>query len=512
MKKALVILMALSMVFAAFADEPAVKSEIAEFTGNATVTWGVNLDGQTTPNSEESDAKTYTGFSNSEEAKLKFTLISAGDKSTTGEGVWGEIKIKLADDPEQYVSKNDAGFAWDARKVAVGSAKIHLNDMLAIGIRKGDNTYGKYEPAVAVHNYVEDRKVDGAAAYTGDGIKQGSEVGGTVTQGITIEFTNDLLDANIDFRSTPLTQAAINSVSGYKADDLIKAYLLGHGYTGMTDDQYKAMKKFDGSNWDAYQAYLAAKARIDAQLAYVPDGAEGVFTDRYGIGTDVNVKAVDNLSLKLGFGIDFWNWKRTDENNPFGLYAAADYKLAIDDTFYLKPQVAFTMQSAYDASATKMKTTNKLMGALLFGWGDDATQDPVKWVDGKVRNGFSVATELDLSERGDDEDMVVPLCVGVWDSTFVDGLKAGAELHVNNLSKFEDDKFYVAFDAAYTLSDLSITPKFALKMQTKDLFIFGAVEYTGIANTTLTFAYESGSLTADDPVKGKLSLSAKVSF
>ena len=36
------------------------------------------------------------------------------------------------------------------------------------------------------------------------------------------------------------------------------------------------------------------------------------------------VKAVDNLSLKVGFGIDFWNWKRTDENNPFGLYAAAD--------------------------------------------------------------------------------------------------------------------------------------------------------------------------------------------
>ena len=44
MKKALVILMALSMVFAAFADEPAVKNEIAEFTGNASVTWGVDLD------------------------------------------------------------------------------------------------------------------------------------------------------------------------------------------------------------------------------------------------------------------------------------------------------------------------------------------------------------------------------------------------------------------------------------------------------------------------------------
>ena len=56
------------------------------------------------------------------------------------------------------------------------------------------------EPAVAVHNYVEDRKVDESPAYTGDGI-QGAEVGGTVTDGITIEFTHDLLDLNIDFRS-----------------------------------------------------------------------------------------------------------------------------------------------------------------------------------------------------------------------------------------------------------------------------------------------------------------------
>jgi len=43
MKKALVILMALSMVFAAFADEPAVVNELAEFKGDATVTWGVIL-------------------------------------------------------------------------------------------------------------------------------------------------------------------------------------------------------------------------------------------------------------------------------------------------------------------------------------------------------------------------------------------------------------------------------------------------------------------------------------
>ena len=82
MKKALVILMALSMVFAAFADEPALKNEVATFSGDASVTWGLDLD-------------TFeSGFQNATSGSFKFSLLSSGDKATTGDGIWGELKIK----------------------------------------------------------------------------------------------------------------------------------------------------------------------------------------------------------------------------------------------------------------------------------------------------------------------------------------------------------------------------------------------------------------------------------
>ena len=473
MKKALVILMALSMVFAAFADEPTVKNEIASFEGNATVDWGVNLDSG------------KTGFKNSEEATLKFDLIGTGDKSTTGEGIWGEIKVKIADDPVQY--KNGA---LNEKTAAIDFAKIHLLDnMLAIGIRSGDNKYGKYEPAVAVHNYVKDRKVDGASANTGDGI-QGAEVGGTVTDGITIEFTHDLLDLNIDFRSAGWSFAS----KSYKD-------FFGGDYTA-PDPKGKTWAEY----WALVQAdsHAANEKQLDAYNAWAKANATdaGQYTNNYGMGVDVNVKVVPNLSLKAGFGMDFFG------KNPMGLFAAAEYKAAIDDTFYLKPQVAFTMgkpDKDKDASLA-------IVGALMFGWGADDKADPIKFVDGKVRNGFSVATNINLTPGknadGSDKAIEVPLCIGVYDSTFVENLKVGAELHSDNVAKFADTKYYVAFDCSYKID--TITPTFALKIEKGDFYLYGAVAYTGITNTKLTLAYTSGNLTASKA--GTINLSAKIHF
>lgn len=395
MKKALVILMALSMVFAAFADEPAVKNEIAEFTGSASVTWGVDLDAK------------KTGFKNEEEAKLKFTLIGKGDKSTTGDGVWGELKIKAGDASEAEANGADANVL--VKKVTVDTAKIHLSDMLAIGIRAGTNKYGEYKPVTAV-------KSDCHYAT--------SNVGGTVTDGITLEVAlPDLLDFNVDFRSLP---------------------------------QYQ---------------------------------------DSYGIGTSLAVKAVENLNLKVGFGIDFFG------NNPWGLSASADYKLGLSDTMYLKPQVGFTMTNADNSGV--------ISAALLFGWGKENQDTTIKYISKKVSDGFSVATKIELKDNA-----AIPLCIGVYDSTFVENLKAGVQFHVNDLKNFALNT--LAFEFAYDLGGIKPTVAFAID-DGGDIADFDAtklyvgIDFTGfVDNTTFTLSYESGDLANSG--LGKINLKAKISF
>ena len=414
MKKALVILMALSMVFAAFADEPAAVNEIAEFSGNATVTWGVDLDAKSVA---------ATGFKNTEEAKLKINLASAGSKATTGDGVWGEINIKLGDDPVTVTYDPEARTTkWG---ISVASAKLHITDMFAIGIRKGDVQNGGFNPALAADS---DQDTFGVGAYGGSA---------TVTQGITLEVSlPELLAFNIDFRSQE----------------------------GGRD------KAVDG------------------------DDAKSNYTDNYGIAFDVDVKAVENLTLNAGYGMDFFGAKAK------GLFAQAAYKAGLDDKFFIQPQVAF---------GTDLDTTAPLAFGLLFGWGG-TNADPIKYMSTKVSDGFSVATKLDL-KAGD--NMTIPLCVAVYDSTFVENLKAGLEFHIDNL-KADDLGFKLAFDANYNLG--VIAPTFALKFTkaaANALKIYAAVDYTGLDNTTLSLGYESGNIIKENDAQlGQLWVSAKIAF
>ena len=57
MKKALSVFLMIAVAFGAFADEPVADVNVAEFSGNAAVQWGVDLDSGT------------TGFQNSTEVE-----------------------------------------------------------------------------------------------------------------------------------------------------------------------------------------------------------------------------------------------------------------------------------------------------------------------------------------------------------------------------------------------------------------------------------------------------------
>ncbi|MCR4940556.1 MAG: hypothetical protein K5930_10695 [Treponemataceae bacterium] len=394
MKKALVILMALSMVFAAFADEPAVKNEVAEFKGSASVTWGWDID------------NSMTGFTSSNSANLKFTLIDKGDKASSGDGaVWGDIKVKLGD-AVQY----DGG-AWNGKNASVDYAKLHIGDMFTISIMDADVRNGGYKLALAANS---DKDVFNVGAFGGNAdIKKG------LTFGIALP---DLLNLNIDFRST------------------------------------------DGLN------------------------------NLYGVAADIDLKAVENLTFKLGYGLDFL--PNMSGLGTAGLFTQVGYKAALDDKFFIEPQVAF----GYDIG-----NTMNLAAGVLFGWGDK-NKDPIKYMNGKVSNGFSVGTMMNLAAA----DFAVPLDVAVYDTTFVENLSVGAELYTANVKAFADDLF-VAFDAKYKID--VVTPTIACKFNkaaANSFVLYVGVDYTGIANTTFSVNYESGNLV--DSVVGKVNVTAKISL
>ncbi|MDY3130749.1 MAG: autotransporter, partial [Treponema sp.] len=127
MKKIVAMGAAVALAASMFAAEPAANAAVTEFTGNASVEWGVNLD------------TNKTGFKNSTDQHLKFKLFDGGSKSTEGSGVWAELKIKSADDWGPAWKAEDGGCA--AMKAVVDTAKIHF-DNFYIGILAGDTQTG----------------------------------------------------------------------------------------------------------------------------------------------------------------------------------------------------------------------------------------------------------------------------------------------------------------------------------------------------------------------------------
>ena len=97
MKKIVGIIAALALAGFVFADAPSVSPVIADFNGDASLEWIANLDAET------------TGMKNTQNANFKVTFISEGTKATTGEGLWGELEIKVGKtEAESKLSDGDA--------------------------------------------------------------------------------------------------------------------------------------------------------------------------------------------------------------------------------------------------------------------------------------------------------------------------------------------------------------------------------------------------------------------
>ena len=484
MKKALVLLLALSMVFGAFADEPVANVNVSEFSGDAAVQWGVDLDSG------------KTGFKNEAKATLKLNLLDGGDKSSTGEGVWGEIKIKTDGDTFMKAEGQDAAIGTLPTKVKVDAAKLHFGENAYIGITSGDTVVGEYKLDTAIGaekiangnrgamNLSDDSKIDV------DSFKLVYE--NPYTKGIVAGYANDMFAVDVDFRSDDAAQ----------------------------------------------------------------------YTNRYAFAVDGSLKAVENLTFKAGYAQDFANAE--DEDIGMGYYVATDYKLGLNDTFYLKPQAGFVNQTIKNDDGSISRA--KLVSAVLFGWGDkeDAkagvyflNDDDSK----KVVPGISVAVDMPLWMKAEAEDSSISykeplkLAVSFFSGKIVDNLTAAAYFETfvgetqttakmgdveekSDAVKAEGYQFAAGLKYKLEAGEGTITPQFGIAMADKGyavnqkqvieynnkpvydadntdkalLNIKAGAEFKGyVENTTFSVEYASKNLKNKDS-KGTLNFTCKIAL
>ena len=395
MKKALTVFLMLALVGSVFAAEPVADVNIAEFSGNASVQWGVDLDAG------------KTGFKNAYEVVFKLNLLNNGTKSTTGDGVWGELVLKT--DGDSFVGWKNTEFsdgAFNANqgmgqdlswKVFVDTAKVHFGPAY-IGIKSGDTQTGELKMDAAV------RSADN------DNAKWLNNVGpADYTQGIVAGYSHDMFNVAADVRSY-FPAAKVWSVTWTDGSPIVD---------GRTSPAYFG----DKDSADAFKAKVNA---MQAAMGVTPDAAVNggdagtnwfgngnQYSNAYAFALEGEFTGVENLSVKAGVSYNFNDGfyadakqdKKTSLDNTLGYSASAGYKLALDDTYYIRPQIGFTGSTTFSdiVGGGSSSTTSMAMAAgLLFGWGDigvDANAG-VPFLDGdsakKVSPGVGVVAYIPL--------------------------------------------------------------------------------------------------------------------
>ena len=420
MKKIVMGLAAVAMATSMFAADPAFAPSLAEYSGNQSVTWGIDLD---------NDNK--TGFKNDGSATLKFNLFTAGDKTTSGDSdIWAELKIK-----------NDAKDTTDPMAlpgVSVDVAKFHFGPVY-VGIKTGDTVVGECKPQAAIMSGNFGVDAVGPKFYT---------------QGIVAGYADDNFGLDIDFRSKP---------TGADKDFAWK------------DD---------------------------------PSNASAQYSNDYALAAEAAFKAsnefVTGLEVKAGMAYQFAD----DADVEYA--ASAAYKVDLGD-YYLKPTVGYT-------------SDNIMVGAVLFGWGDEANADAgVYYLTGddykKVTPGVSVVYKKDLDNDDKLGDIKVALNLG----SKVENLKLAALADIDMDTK-DKTKIEVKAGCAYDIKadDITITTKAGTNWANKDagekLMVSAGVDVAGIINnTTLSVEYVSGNLSLDkattgNPKKGTVNFTAKIAL
>ena len=225
-----------------------------------------------------------------------------------------------------------------------------------------------------------------------------------------------------------------------------------------------------------------------------------------------------------------------------GFSASAGYKLALDDTYYIRPQIGFTGTNVSDAETTTMD----MAFGLLFGWGDigiDANAG-VPFLDDdmakKVSPGVGVVAVMPLVDKEGEKDnhengRVIRIMPSFFSGEIVPNLTAAAysDILLPVGAENAETGFAVAVGAKYAIAagDMTVTPNMGIRFANntyngkddadaeKGDPVFGSmgvgaadddylnlkagVDVAGlIDNTTLSVIYESRNLLNSTDYKG----------
>ena len=257
MKKALVVLLALALVGGVFADAPVANVDVAEFKGDAKVTWGVDLD------------TNKTGFENEASATFKVNIADGGSAATEGDGVWGEIEIKVGD---ALVVKQGA---LDGGKAKVEKALLHLGPVY-MGILADGTQVGAYDAPEAIKQYHKTGKV-----------------GPDRAKGIVFGYDSDLFNFGLDLRNP----------GQYKDDYAIRAKL--------------GLKPVDGleANVGFSYAFESEAKGLGANVSYALPVGDFTLTPGLGYSTSLGDNEKGLLAIGLLFGFNAGN----TGDDPVGL-------------------------------------------------------------------------------------------------------------------------------------------------------------------------------------------------
>ena len=503
MKKALSVFLMLALVGSVFAAEPVADVNIAEFKGDASVQWGVNF-----------DDGNKTGFKNSASVTLKLNLLNEGSKSTTGDGVWGELVIKTNGDTFAKAT-NLSYLALPAMNVVVDKAQINFGPAY-VGITAGDTEVGKLKMDAAVKSADSDNAVTLASV--------GSK---NYTQGITIGYKNDMFNVAADVRSYA------ESIGVWRLDyvpagypDKVSIDLPGTLYG--SEDAAKAAKK------RVEEYYKGIGTTVDVSITKIGNYYKNAdqYSHKYAMALEGEFTGVENLSVKAGVSYDFGELQG-NARSTLGYSTSAGYKLALNDTFYLRPQVGFAGASNFGevGDISTSNTKMDMVAGVLFGWGDigvDANPD-VYYLDKddykKVSPGVGVVVKAPIADNAK-----ITIAPSFFSGDIIPGLTAAtyATMDIATYDAPKTEKFtYTILNGvkyAIPVAAGTITPQLGTEMGGNDDKAFGTfkvkagVEASGfVSNTTFFTVYESGNLLKEEagkskPGLGTLNFGTKISF
>ena len=239
------------------------------------------------------------------------------------------------------------------------------------------------------------------------------------------------------------------------------------------------------------------------------------YTNDYAAAAEVTLKDsnefLSGLEVKGGYSYEF------AAHPVMGYSGSVAYKAKVSGDYYVKPAFGYT------GTSKDGTTTNKIAGAVIFGWGD--TEDAnagVYFLEGddakKVTPGVSVSYVKDLESDANYGDIEAAFYLG----KLVENLKAAALFSTTLVKEVNDIPIKVLAGCAYDVKadEITITPQAGIsfiknknKVAGDEIKVKAGVDVAGlISNTTFYAVYASNNLKDDENKIGTVNVGCKIAF